>query len=167
VSLEEQGAIARVGSALVLDLPVYLGAAAGEVAMLLAALGDTGALGVRAPSPRNIRVALRTTPMFSVLSFEERSSVAGAASRWRTFDFGPWGNPHRSLTCVQAPRLTWLGPVQVDVQDQRPAGHERGEAVTYHPICVASSDASDRRFGVRPCPGMSGIFIADSLGLSP
>jgi hypothetical protein len=47
MSLEEQGAVAGAGSALVLDLPVYLDAAAGEVAMLIAALGEAGALGVR------------------------------------------------------------------------------------------------------------------------
>ncbi|MER7283883.1 DUF4261 domain-containing protein [Dactylosporangium sp. NPDC000244] len=47
MSVEEQHAVAAAGSALVLDLPVYLGAAAGEVAMLIAALGDAGALGVR------------------------------------------------------------------------------------------------------------------------
>lgn len=47
MSAEEQGAVARAGSALVLDLPVYLDAAAGEAAMLIAALGDAGALGVR------------------------------------------------------------------------------------------------------------------------
>lgn len=47
MSVEEQRGVAGAGSALVLDLPVYLGAAAGEVAMLIAALGDAGALGVR------------------------------------------------------------------------------------------------------------------------
>lgn len=47
MSAEEQRAVAGAGSALVLDLPVYLGAAAGEVATLIAALGDAGALGVR------------------------------------------------------------------------------------------------------------------------
>jgi hypothetical protein len=47
MSEEEQSAVAAAGSALVLDLPVYLDAAAGEVAMLIAALGDAGALGVR------------------------------------------------------------------------------------------------------------------------
>jgi hypothetical protein len=47
MSVEEQSAIAAAGSALVLDLPGYLGAAAGQVAMLIAALGDAGALGVR------------------------------------------------------------------------------------------------------------------------
>lgn len=47
MSAEELGAVAGAGSALVLDLPVYLGAAAGEVAMLIAALGEAGALGVR------------------------------------------------------------------------------------------------------------------------
>ncbi|MFF5232945.1 hypothetical protein [Dactylosporangium sp. NPDC000521] len=47
MSVEEQSAVAAAGSALVLDLPVYLGAAAGEVATLIAALGDAGALGVR------------------------------------------------------------------------------------------------------------------------
>lgn len=47
MSVEEQRAVAGAGSALVLDLPVYLGAAAGGVAMLIAALGDAGALGVR------------------------------------------------------------------------------------------------------------------------
>jgi hypothetical protein len=47
MSVEEQRGVAGAGSALVLDLPVYLGAAAGEVAMLLAALGDAGTLGVR------------------------------------------------------------------------------------------------------------------------
>ncbi len=47
MSEKEQSAVAGAGSALVLDLPVYLGAAAGEVAMLIAALGDAGALGVR------------------------------------------------------------------------------------------------------------------------
>jgi hypothetical protein len=47
MSVEEQDAVAGAGSALVLDLPVYLGAAAGEVATLIAALGDAGALGVR------------------------------------------------------------------------------------------------------------------------
>lgn len=47
MSVEEQRAVAGAGSALVLDLPVYLGAAAGEVAMLIAALGDAGARGVR------------------------------------------------------------------------------------------------------------------------
>jgi hypothetical protein len=45
--VEEQHAVAGAGSALVLDLPVYLGAAAGDVATLVAALGDAGALGVR------------------------------------------------------------------------------------------------------------------------
>jgi hypothetical protein len=43
----QQQAVAGAGSALVLDLPVYLGAAAHEVATLIAALGDAGALGVR------------------------------------------------------------------------------------------------------------------------
>lgn len=47
MSREEQGAIAGAGSALVLDLPVYLDAAADEVATLIAALGAAGALGVR------------------------------------------------------------------------------------------------------------------------
>ncbi|WP_344500521.1 DUF4261 domain-containing protein [Dactylosporangium maewongense] len=47
MSAQEQSAIAAAGSALVLDLPVYLGAAADEVATLIAALGDAGALGVR------------------------------------------------------------------------------------------------------------------------
>ena len=47
MSVEEQRAVAGAGSALVLDLPVYLGAAAGEAATLIAALGDAGALGVR------------------------------------------------------------------------------------------------------------------------
>jgi hypothetical protein len=47
MSVEEQAAVAGAGSALVLDLPVYLGAAAGEVARLIAALGEAGALGVR------------------------------------------------------------------------------------------------------------------------
>ncbi|WP_218854690.1 DUF4261 domain-containing protein [Paractinoplanes atraurantiacus] len=47
MSAEEQRAVAGAGSALVLDLPAYLGAAAGEVAALIAALGDAGALGVR------------------------------------------------------------------------------------------------------------------------
>ncbi|RSM53426.1 hypothetical protein DMB66_38780 [Actinoplanes sp. ATCC 53533] len=47
MSVEEQRAVAGAGSALILDLPLYLGAAAGEVAMLIAALGDAGALGVR------------------------------------------------------------------------------------------------------------------------
>jgi hypothetical protein len=47
MSVEEQRAVAGAGSALVLDLPVYLGAEAAEVAMLIAALGDAGALGVR------------------------------------------------------------------------------------------------------------------------
>jgi hypothetical protein len=46
-SVEDQRAVAGAGSALVLDLPVYLDAAAGDVAMLIAALGDAGALGVR------------------------------------------------------------------------------------------------------------------------
>jgi len=43
----DQDAVDRAGGALVLDLPVYLGDAAGEVATLIAALGDAGALGVR------------------------------------------------------------------------------------------------------------------------
>ncbi|MEU4568978.1 hypothetical protein [Micromonospora sp. NPDC023956] len=47
MSVEEQRAVGGAGSALVLDLPVYLGEAAGKVAMLIAALGDAGALGVR------------------------------------------------------------------------------------------------------------------------
>ncbi|MFG3421006.1 hypothetical protein [Micromonospora sp. NPDC048063] len=47
MSVAEQSAVAGAGSALVLDLPVYLGEAAGKVAMLIAALGDAGALGVR------------------------------------------------------------------------------------------------------------------------
>jgi hypothetical protein len=47
MSAEEQRAVAAAGSALVLDLPVYLDTAAGAVAMLIAALGDAGALGVR------------------------------------------------------------------------------------------------------------------------
>jgi hypothetical protein len=47
MSAQELGAVAGAGSALVLDLPVYLGAAAEEIAMLIAALGDAGALGVR------------------------------------------------------------------------------------------------------------------------
>jgi hypothetical protein len=47
MSVEEQGAVNGAGSALVLDLPVYLSATAGEVATLIAALGDAGALGVR------------------------------------------------------------------------------------------------------------------------
>jgi hypothetical protein len=47
MSVEEQRAVARASSALVMDLPVYLGAAAGEVAVLITALGDAGALGVR------------------------------------------------------------------------------------------------------------------------
>jgi hypothetical protein len=45
--VEELDAVARAGSALVLDLPVYLGAAAPKIAMLIAALGNAGALGVR------------------------------------------------------------------------------------------------------------------------
>jgi hypothetical protein len=47
MSAEEQRAVAGAGSALVLDLPGYLGAGATQVAMLIAALGDAGALGVR------------------------------------------------------------------------------------------------------------------------
>ena len=47
MSVEEQRTVAGAGSALVLDLPGYLGAEVGEVAMLIAALGDAGALGVR------------------------------------------------------------------------------------------------------------------------
>jgi hypothetical protein len=47
MSVEEQHAVAEAGSALVLDLPVYLGAAAADVATLIAALGNAGALGVR------------------------------------------------------------------------------------------------------------------------
>jgi hypothetical protein len=47
MSVAERHAVAGAGSALVLDLPVYLGAAAREVATLIAALGDAGALGVR------------------------------------------------------------------------------------------------------------------------
>ena len=47
MSAGEQRAVAGAGSALVLDLPVYLGAAAGPVSRLIAALGDAGALGVR------------------------------------------------------------------------------------------------------------------------
>jgi hypothetical protein len=47
MSAAQQHAVAEAGSALVLDLPVYLGAAAAEVATLIAALGDAGALGVR------------------------------------------------------------------------------------------------------------------------
>jgi len=47
MSQAQQHAVAEAGSALVLDLPVYLGAAAGEVATLIAALGDAGALAVR------------------------------------------------------------------------------------------------------------------------
>jgi hypothetical protein len=47
MSAREQRAVAGAGSALVLDLPLYLGAAAGEVATLIAALGEAGALGVR------------------------------------------------------------------------------------------------------------------------
>jgi hypothetical protein len=47
MSVEEQRAVAGAGSALVLDLPVYLAAAAGDVATLITALGDAGALGVR------------------------------------------------------------------------------------------------------------------------
>ena len=47
MSVEEQRAVAGAGSALVLDLPVYLDAAAEDVAALIAALGDAGALGVR------------------------------------------------------------------------------------------------------------------------
>ncbi|GIJ47990.1 hypothetical protein Val02_48760 [Virgisporangium aliadipatigenens] len=47
MSPAEQHAVAGAGSALVLDLPVYLGAAAADVATLIAALGDAGALGVR------------------------------------------------------------------------------------------------------------------------
>ena len=47
MSEREQSAVAGAGSALVLDLPVYLDAAAGELATLIAALGDAGALGVR------------------------------------------------------------------------------------------------------------------------
>lgn len=47
MSAQEQHAVAGAGSALVLDLPVYLGAAATDVATLIAALGDAGALGVR------------------------------------------------------------------------------------------------------------------------
>jgi hypothetical protein len=47
MSAPEQSAVAGAGSALVLDLPVYLGVAARAVATLIAALGDAGALGVR------------------------------------------------------------------------------------------------------------------------
>ena len=47
MSVEEQRAVTGAGSASVLDLPVYLGAEAAEVAMLIAALGHGGALGVR------------------------------------------------------------------------------------------------------------------------
>ncbi|XVV14745.1 DUF4261 domain-containing protein [Actinoplanes sp. CA-131856] len=47
MSWEEQHAVAGAGSALVLALPVRLGAGSGEVATLIAALGDAGALGVR------------------------------------------------------------------------------------------------------------------------
>lgn len=47
MSAGEQRAVAGAGSALVLDLPVYLGAAAAEVSRLIAALGEAGALGVR------------------------------------------------------------------------------------------------------------------------
>ncbi|WP_433063612.1 hypothetical protein [Dactylosporangium sp. CS-033363] len=41
------GTLGQAGSALVLDLPVYLDAAAQDIALLIAALGDAGALGVR------------------------------------------------------------------------------------------------------------------------
>jgi hypothetical protein len=47
MSAQEQRAVAGAGSALILDLPVYLDAAAAAVATLIAALGDAGALGVR------------------------------------------------------------------------------------------------------------------------
>lgn len=47
VTAEERRAIAGAGSALVLDLPVYLGAARGEVAKLIVGLGAAGALGAR------------------------------------------------------------------------------------------------------------------------
>jgi hypothetical protein len=47
MSAAQRHAVAGAGSALVLDLPVYLGAAAAEVATLIAALGDAGALAVR------------------------------------------------------------------------------------------------------------------------
>jgi hypothetical protein len=47
MSVQEQRVVDGAGSALVLDLPVYLSAAAGEVAALIAALGEAGALAVR------------------------------------------------------------------------------------------------------------------------
>jgi hypothetical protein len=47
MSAREQGAVDAAGSAVILDLPVYLGAAAGPVAALIAGLGAAGALGVR------------------------------------------------------------------------------------------------------------------------
>ncbi|GAA1035622.1 hypothetical protein GCM10009557_43900 [Virgisporangium ochraceum] len=47
MSAQEQSAVADAGSALVLDLPVYLDAAAPALAALIGALGDAGALGVR------------------------------------------------------------------------------------------------------------------------
>jgi hypothetical protein len=47
MSVRDQSAVAAAGSALVLDLPVYLHEAAAEVATVIAALGDAGALGVR------------------------------------------------------------------------------------------------------------------------
>ncbi len=47
MTAQEQQAVDAAGSALLLDLPVYLDAASAAVATLVAALGDAGALGVR------------------------------------------------------------------------------------------------------------------------
>jgi hypothetical protein len=47
MSPQEQRAVDEAGSAVILDLPVYLGDAAGEIANLITALGHAGALGVR------------------------------------------------------------------------------------------------------------------------
>ncbi|MEV0456648.1 DUF4261 domain-containing protein [Catellatospora methionotrophica] len=47
MSAQEHAAVGRAGSALILDLPVYLDTVPGEAAMLVAALGDAGALGLR------------------------------------------------------------------------------------------------------------------------
>ncbi|MEN3615629.1 hypothetical protein AAH979_39805 [Plantactinospora sp. ZYX-F-223] len=81
MSAEEQRDVAGAGSALVLHLPVYLGAAAGEVAMLIAALGDAGALGVRL----------------------EQSKLGWPVARWiRSLESGdPWMLYHCAVIVLQ------------------------------------------------------------------
>ncbi|WP_426503652.1 hypothetical protein ACPPVO_39355 [Dactylosporangium sp. McL0621] len=77
----EARAVAGAGSALVLDLPVYLGVAAGEVAMLIAALVPAGG-GPRAGRRRVTPIVTVRVEARSALRPDRTRYVAGHAVRF-------------------------------------------------------------------------------------